>query len=484
MPYSDLREFINRLRSEKELAEISAEVDWKYEIGGIVRRNLDFDGPALLFKKIKGYHTSLFTCGLSTYPRFSLALDLPRNLALEEIVSEFRKRIKKTVKPQRVVTGPCKENIIKGNDIDLLGFPVPLWQERDGGRYLGTWHGVITRDPETGWMNGGMYRVMVHDRNTLGILIARDQHIGLHYEKYRKMNKPMPVAIVIGMDPILPLTFLTPFPTNADEYDFAGGIRGEAVDLVKCETTDLEVPASAEIVIEGEILPHERRIEGPFGEWMGHYGGKARPRPVMSVRCMTHRNNPIFRGTLEGKPVNEDHICTSVGLSALAYNYLTETLGMIGIRGVHFPAVSGGWGMAIVSLNQHYPAHSRTVAHALLGSKMGAILKNVIIVDEDIDPYNLDEVWWSMVSRLQASRGMTILKRGKGAFMDPSQLSELQGFSDTLMIEAVKPYEWQPRSEWGDERFPPTAYPSKEIMEAVERRWNEFGIAFKKVRST
>ncbi len=140
--------------------------------------------------------------------------------------------------------------------------------------------------------------------------------------------------------------------------------------------------------------------------------------------------------------------------------------------------------MAIISLNQRYPAHSRSVAHALLGSKMGAILKNVIIVDEDIDPYNLDEVWWAMVSRLQASRGITILKRGKGAFMDPSQLPELQGFSDTLMIEAIKPYEWQPRAEWGNERFPPTAYPSKEIMEVVERRWNEYGISFKKVRST
>ena len=136
--------------------------------------------------------------------------------------------------------------------------------------------------------------------------------------------------------------------------------------------------------------------------------------------------------------------------------------------------------MAVVSVNQHYPAHSRTIAHGLLGSKMGAFLKNVILVDDDINPFNLDEVWWSMVSRLQASRGITILQRGKGVFMDPSQIPELQGFGDTLVVEAVKPYEWQPRPEWGNKRFPPVAHPSQEIMDAVERRWDSFGIPSKK----
>ncbi len=483
MAYKDLREFMNTLRVEKELAEISVEVDWQHEIGGIVRKNLDLKGPALFFKKIKEYSIPLFTCGLSTYSRLSLALGLPPHTPLEEIISQFKERIKKPVKAQKVATGPCKENILEGGKVDLLKFPVPLWQARDGGRYLGTWHGVVTRDPETGWTNVGMYRTMIHDRKTLGILIARDQHIGLHYEKYRKMNRPMPVAIVIGMDPVLPLTFLTPVPVEMNEYDFAGALRREAVELVKGETVDLEIPASAEIVIEGEIPPEERRVEGPFGEWMGHYGGKPGPRPVIHVHCLTHRNDPIFRGALEGKPINEDHLCTSVALSALTHNFLAETLGIPGIRGVHFPAASGGWGMAVVSVNQRYPAHSRTIAHALLGSKMGAILKNIILVDEDIDPFNLDEAWWAMVSRLQASRGMTILKRGKGAFMDPSQLPEFQGLTDTLLIEAVKPYEWKPRPEWENERFPPTASPFKEVMLAVEKRWKEFGISQKNEKS-
>lgn len=480
MAYRDLREFIEKLREEGELAEISTEVDWRYEIGGVTRKVFDLKGPALLFEKIKDYNTPLFTGGLATYSRFSLALGLPGDTSLERIVSEYRARIKRRIQAKRVATGPCKENILKDRDVDILRFPVPLWQKMDGGRYIGTWHGVVTKDPDNNWVNVGMYRVMVHDKNSMGILLARDQHVGLHYEKYRRLKRAMPVAIIIGMDPVLPLSFLTPVPANVDEYDIAGGLRGEAIELVKCEKIDLDVPATAEIVIEGEIPPDERKVEGPFGEWMGHYGGEVGPRPVIHVCCITYRNSAVFRGTLEGKPINEDHICTSVALSAMGHSFLTDQLGIPGIRGVHFPAASGGWGTAIVSVRQRYPAHSRTIAHALLGGKVGAFLKNVILVDEDIDPFNLDEIWWAMTSRLQASRGINILQRGKAAFMDPSQLPEMRGFSDTLLVEAVKPYEWKPRSEWGNERFPPVAYPSEDVMESVNRRWDELKIISKK----
>lgn len=477
MSFRDLREFIDFLRSRGKLAEVEAEVDWRYELGGIVRKNLDMKGPALLFKRIKGYTTPLFTCGVSTYGRLAASLGLPRENRLEEMVTVIADRLKRPIPAVTVSTGPCKEVILRPEQSDVLRFPVPLWQSKDGGRYLGTWHGVITRDPETRWLNAGMYRIMVHDGRRLGILLARDQHIGQHFQKYRKMKIPMPVAIVIGTDPVLPLSYLTPLPPQTNEYDFAGGLRGEPVQLVPCETSDLEVPATAEIVIEGEIRPDEREMEGPFGEWMGHYGGEVGPRPVIRVNCITHRSDPIFRGTLEGKPTNEDHICTSVMLSALARNILKESLGIPGIRGIYFPAAAGGWGMAIISLDQRYPGHARTAAHALFGAKVGAFLKTVIVVDADIDPFNLDEVWWAITARLQASRGISVLTRGKGAFMDPSQVSEMRGFTDTLMVEAIRPYEWKPRAEWGGERYPPVACPDKEVMRAVEKRWTEFAIA-------
>ena len=313
-------------------------------------------------------------------------------------------RLRKPIEPETVAMGPCKEVILADEGADVLQLPVPLWQALDGGRYIGTWHGVVTRDPDTGWLNAGMYRTMVHDSRRLGILLARDQHIGQHFQKYRRMKKAMPVAIVIGTDPVLPLSYLAPLPVQKDEYAFAGGLRGEPVKLVRCETADLQVPATAEIVIEGEIRPDERQDEGPFGEWMGHYGGEAGPRPVIRVSCITHRHDPVFRGTLEGRPVNEDHVCTSIMLSALAYDFLTETLGITGVRGVHFPAAAGGWGMAIISLDQGYPGHARTAAHALFAGKAGAFVKTVLVVDEDIDPFDLDQVW---VGHDSASAGVS-----------------------------------------------------------------------------
>lgn len=476
MPFKDLRDYIDLLRSQGELADVNAEVDWRYELGGVVRKNLDIKGPALLFNRIKGYRTPLFTCGMSTYERLAVALGMPQTIRLEDLVKEVAGRLRRPLPAETVSSGPCKEVIIETEEADVLKFPVPLWQSKDGGRYLGTWHGVVTRDPETRWLNAGMYRVMVHDKSRLGILLARDQHIGQHFLKYRKMKVSMPIALVIGVDPVLPLSFLTPLPPQVDEYDYAGGLRGAPVQLVRCETVDLEVPATAEIVIEGEIGPNEKEVEGPFGEWMGHYGGDAGPRPVIRVKCITHRRDPIFQGTLEGKPINEDHVCTSVLLSALAHNTLAETLGIQGIRGAYFPAAAGGWGMAIISLNQRYPGHARTAAHALFATKAGAFVKTVIVVDEDIDPFDFDQVWWAMTARLQASRGVSILTRGKGAFMDPSQLPEMRGFTDTMIVEAVKPYEWKPRAEWGGERFPPVACPDKRVMESVEKRWAELGI--------
>jgi 4-hydroxy-3-polyprenylbenzoate decarboxylase len=321
-----------------------------------------------------------------------------------------------------------------------------------------------------------MYRMMIHDQRTLGVLLAYDQHIGMHYLKYKNLKKPMPAAVAVGMDPSIPIAAATPFGKGVNEFDMAGALRKKAVDLVKCETSDLLVPSSSEIVVEGEIPLSERILEGPFGEWVGHYGGRSRPRPIFRIKCITFRGNPIYRGTLEGKPINEDHICTSVSLSALIKNFLTDVCGFQGIRGVHFPACAGGWGMVIVSIRQHYPGHSRSVAHAILGSKMGAFTKNIIVVDDDIDPFNLEDVWWALVTRLQATRGINILPRGKTAVLDPSQSDEMRGFTDTIIIEAVKPYEWKPRKEWRNERFPPIAYPSETIMKKVEENWERYRI--------
>ena len=476
MAFDDLRSFIEDLKIRNKIAVVEAEVDWRDEIQGIVRKTFDNYGPALLFTHVRDYQTPLFVGGIATYDRFAIAMGLQENKPLKEIIDEFSSRIKNPLKPRVVDFGPCKENILYEKDLDITKFPVPIWNEMDGGRYFGTWHLLITKDPESDWINAGMYRMMIHNKTTLGVLIAYDQHIGMHYSKYRRKKKPMPAAVAVGMDPVIPTVAASPFGIGVSEFDMAGALRGKPVELVRCETCDLLVPSTAEIVVEGEIPLEERTLEGPFGEWMGHYGGRARPRPIFEVKCITFRNSPIYQGTLEGKPINEDHICTSISLSALTSNFLSDICGIPGIKGVHYPACAGGWGMAIVSVQQSYPGHSRAIAHALLGSKMGGFVKNVIIVDEDINPFNLDEVWWALVTRLQASRSINILTRGKTAVLDPSQAPDMRGFTDTLIIEAVKPYEWKPRPEWKNERFPPIAYPSEEVMKKVEENWRRYGI--------
>ena len=199
----DLRSFIQRLDEERELARVQAEVDWKHELGAIARRVYGPPaGPALLFERVKGYESSVFVGGLHTVRRVAIALGLEPQTDEASLIKEFRRRLENPVEPVLVKDGPCKENKYFGNDVDVLRFPVPWWNEKDGGRYIGTWNQVVTKDPETGWINVGLYRMMVHESDICGIKLLPFQHIGLMYTKYEKMNLPMPVAVSIGNDPV------------------------------------------------------------------------------------------------------------------------------------------------------------------------------------------------------------------------------------------------------------------------------------------
>ena len=218
---------------------------------------------------------------------------------------------------QPVDDGPVKENIITGDDINLFDFPVPKWHREDGGRYINTFQATITKDPDTGQHNLGIYRGMIGKKDTLPVLLWRAQNWGVHFQKWKERGEKMPVAHVYGWEPCLPFCASAPIPTGVSEYEVMGSIRGEPVPLVKCETVDLMVPASAEMVVEGYIDddPSTYEMEGPFGEYTGYFGGDQGPKHVTKVTCITHRNDPIFRGTLEGtlpKMLNENSIMSSV----------------------------------------------------------------------------------------------------------------------------------------------------------------------------
>jgi 4-hydroxy-3-polyprenylbenzoate decarboxylase len=234
MANKDLREWIAKLEQEGELARIKTKVDWNLEIGAVARENMDRSGPALLFENIKDHEGTLckrlFTCSLSSYSRIALMLGLPKDTPYRDLIKIWRERTKKPIKPVIVKTGPCKENILKGDDVDLFQFPTPHWQKLDGGRYMGTFHGVVTKDPETGWTNVGMYRQMIHDKNTTTMSVAQGQHIWFHWRKYRPKGKNVPIAVAIGWDQVLPAVSAAPVATGMDEYDIMGALRQEPVE--------------------------------------------------------------------------------------------------------------------------------------------------------------------------------------------------------------------------------------------------------------
>ena len=333
--FGDLRGWIEALRAHGELQEIDAEVDWNIELGTIMRlAQGPGTGKALLFNNIKDYNTPetrcrrIFGSALNNYRRVAMMLGLPPDTHPRDLVKIGRTILTGSIPPKIVATGPVKENILKGADIDLYEFPSPHWNRLDGGRYLLTYGGCVTKDPETGIMNVGIYRGMVAGHDRIPILMWRAQHIGHHFTAWQNGGSAeMPIAVAIGWEPSLGFTGGSPVPKGMCEYDVMGAMRGAPVELVKCETVDLYVPASAEIVIEGYLGldPKTYLMEGPYAEFTGYLAGDRAPKPTIRVTAITHRNDPILRGTIEGSmpgSYSENGVCSSIMRAATAWNVL------------------------------------------------------------------------------------------------------------------------------------------------------------------
>ena len=292
MAFYDLREYIDKLEETGDVVYVNQEVDWNLEAGAIMRRSNETLAPAPFFQDIKGYPQGYRLLGapMATFRRFAIAMGMEPDTPYQDFLVEFEKRMKNPIKPVLVSDGPCKENKLFGEDIDVLKFPVPLIHEGDGGRYIGTWHISATKDPDSEWVNWGMYRLMVHDKDTLGGLMVPTQHIGMILNKYEAKNKPMEIAIAIGTEPVTAIIGTCGVPTAINEMDVIGGFRGAPLEVVKCETVDLVAPATSEIVIEGEVLPNQRMEEGPFGEYTGYQaGGKRKKIALPDERERRHR---------------------------------------------------------------------------------------------------------------------------------------------------------------------------------------------------
>ncbi|MBI2848619.1 MAG: UbiD family decarboxylase [Chloroflexi bacterium] len=480
MLFRDLRGFIARLEEEGEIQRIEKEVDWNLEVGAIIRRTYDLKSPAPFFQKLKDYPRgySILGAPLGTsgkpnqyHARLAISLDLPPDSSVMDIMESYILRKKNPVKPVLISSGPCQENIHLNEDVDVGEFPAPLLHEGDGGRYIGTWHLVATRDPDSGWVNWGMYRLMIHDNRSTGIDLHPYQHIGLHYAKYEARNKPMEFAVAMGTEPVTPLVAAGSYSPGVDEVDIAGSLRGEPLELVKCLTVDLAVPATSEIVLEGEIRPYERMEEGPFGEFTGYRASERAPRPVCRIKAITHRHNPILPVCCHGVPVDDSHARRPL-VAADLLDYLRSK--GFPINMVYAPPEVSPL-LYILSTRVPFANYAKHLAFALWGSPGGKTAPYVIIVDDDVDITNIDEVVWALTTRCHPERGITKILNTMGTpllpFLDSYEKKHHIGAQ--VLLDCTWPKEWPPEAIPVKASF--DALWPKETQEKVLKNWTEYG---------
>ncbi|MFO7739479.1 MAG: phenylphosphate carboxylase subunit beta [Desulfatiglandaceae bacterium] len=463
----DVRDYIAECEREGELLRIKAEVDWDLELSHIAKLNEERKGPALLFEKVKDYTSPVLTSTCTTTERLALIMGMPKSSSLVDLMREWVKKGETRIPPKMFKTGPCKENIMKGNDIDLFKFPVPKFFPKDGGRFFGTAHFVVTQDPDTGWVNLGTYRLQLLDRNTLGTQFIKGKHADIMLKKYQAMKKPMPVAVVVGCDPLLFLMGAARLSAFQSEYDLAGAIRGEPIEIVQAETNDLPVPATAEIVVEGEVDADKTLPEGPFGEYTGYYSGVGTDeRNFIKVNCVTYRTQPIFMATTVGRAVTDTHMTMALTYGATLWQQLVA-MNIPGIKAIYCPPEASGRFLAIISLQQMYPGHTDQVLTAAISTEMGAYgLKTVIAVDEDIDPWDIPRVLYALSFRFQPNRSQ-VIKRGRSTPLDPSLPLNAREITGRLLLDATIPYDWK------EKPIPIELDP--EMVKRIEARWSELG---------
>lgn len=435
----DMREFLDFLEKQNDLFRIKEEVDPEWEVNGISRINLQEYGPCLYFEKVKGADYPLVCNLLTTDNRFLWALGID---SWHTFNNEWMRRADKFIPPKMVKNAPCQEVSIEEKDIDLNKICNVHWHELDKKPFPGTLSISITKDPDTGLQNAGIYRMETEAKNQLGWGAPEYTHGRQHYMKYEAVNKPMPMALVTGVDPITEIVGATRTPPDIDEFYLAGALRQAPLEMVKCQTIDIEVPATAEWVFEGYIYPGARFHEDTewFGEYTGHYG-EARSLPYFVIKHITHRKNPIYQGTREQWNPSESFYTNGRTSQAEAYRTLKKLVpGIIDLRcAVAYEA--------IVKIKKLFPGHPQQVIDAVWGATYSRY-KHVIVVDEDIDIWDYESVHWALCTRVKADRDVTIAPRRAGQWLDPAISLKEKGWQTGMGIDATMPtedYEF-----WGD----------------------------------
>lgn len=482
MAYKDMHEFIQALEDMGELQRITTEVDPELEITEITDRVSKAGGPALLFENVKGSDMPLLINAYGSRERMALSLqvedldDIGAEItALLQLADNVPNTLLGKVKllptlaqlstyfPKLVKNGSCQEVIEMEPDLGKLPI-LKCWPD-DAGKFI-TLPQVYTRDPRNGKRNVGMYRLQVYDRQTTGM------HWHIHHdgaENYRlnqAMGKPVvEVAVALGGDPAIAYAATAPLPKEIDELIFAGFLRKKPVEIVKCKTIDMEVPADAEIVLEGYIDPTESRIEGPFGDHTGYYSLPGE-YPVFHITCITHRKDAIYPTTIVGKPPQEDCFL-ALASERIFLPLLKMQLGEV--VDMHMPMEGVFHNCVLISIKKAYPGHARKIMNALWGMGQMMFAKYIVVVDQDVDVQNLSEVLWKVFNNADPKRD-TMIVEGPLDVLDHS--APLPLFGSKMGIDATK--KWA--SEGHLREWPDDICMSPEIVEKVNRKWSEYGL--------
>lgn len=482
MAYRDLREFIRRLEKENELKRITAEVDPVLEITEITDRVTKAGGPALLFEKPKGSRIPVLINLLGSQQRMNLALEVDD---VQEVADRIRsfidfqspqgmldklKMLPKLAElgsffPKSVRSGPCKE-VVRKEHFSLFEFPVLKCWPQDGGRFI-TWPLVITKNPETGKRNVGVYRMQVFDERTTAMHWQTQKHGAEHFRRARAKQPEgkLEVAVAIGADPVTCLAGILPIPPDLDEMMFAGFLRREPVEMVACETVDLEVPAQAEIVLEGYVRLDELRTEGPFGDHTGFYSLEGE-YPVFHVTCITHRKDPVYLTTIVGPPPQEDffmgHAVERIFLSVMKMQYPE-------IVDVAMPAEGIFHNLMIVAIRKSYPGHARKIMSAIWSLGQAMFTKVIVVVDHDVDVQNFGEVVWKSLCAIDPERDVQFVL---GPVDTLDHAARMQDFGSKMGIDATR--------KWPSEGFarpwPDEIKMDIEVKRRVDALWERLGL--------
>jgi 4-hydroxy-3-polyprenylbenzoate decarboxylase len=471
--YDDLREWLSHAERLGEVRTVRG-ATWQEDIGLAAEAILRAEnGPCVVFDEVPGCAKG-FRLLLNVFAgtRRNMTLGFADHLTKWELSDAFREAYltePKIVPHEIVEDGPVLENVMLGDDVDVEKFPAPIWHEKDGGRYIGTGTYSITRDPEENWLNAGAYRAQVHDKKSVGMVMAAGHHAALHYEKYCQRGEPMPVAMVLGGDP---LTFFyggMEAPYGVFEIDVVGGLRGRPTKMVRGKITGLPFPAHAEVVLEGYLTPGKTKLEGPFGEWTGHYAGGAKQWPVLDIKAIYHRNDPILLGVPPmGAGPDEMARYRAVIRSATIKQNMTRA-GVPEVQQVWCHEVGGARMLHGVSIRQRYPGHA--VQAGMIAAECGASAyasKYIVVVDEDVDATNLEHLLWAMLTRTDPKESIQFIAGSWDSPADPRLSPERRAAGDmthsVAVINACKPFHWR-------DKFPPSNTPSPELARKAREKF-------------